>query len=100
MYLGGRILSLPLYAAGVPKLRTFSWNLATPGLVLVGLPVIVRLEARVGREWLMFLMTQVNLRVRTMEIGYAGARSALVEAARFVGRHRDDTWCATDARSG
>jgi uncharacterized MAPEG superfamily protein len=36
MYLGGRILFLPLYAAGVPWIRTFSWNAATLGLVLVG----------------------------------------------------------------
>ncbi len=28
LYLSGRILFLPLYAAGVPWLRTFSWNLA------------------------------------------------------------------------
>ncbi|MBL8770035.1 MAG: MAPEG family protein [Phenylobacterium sp.] len=35
LYLGGRILFLPLYAAGTPWLRTFSWNLATLGLVLV-----------------------------------------------------------------
>src|SRR5688572_1891598 len=27
-YLGGRVLFLPLYAAGVPWLRTFSWNIA------------------------------------------------------------------------
>lgn len=36
LYLGGRILFLPLYAMGVPWLRTFSWNIATLGLVLVG----------------------------------------------------------------
>ena len=35
LYLGGRILFLPLYAIGVPWLRTFSWNAATLGLVLV-----------------------------------------------------------------
>ncbi len=34
-YVGGRILFLPLYAAGIPWLRTFSWNAATAGLVLV-----------------------------------------------------------------
>lgn len=34
LYLGGRILFLPLYAAGTPWLRTFSWNAATLGLVL------------------------------------------------------------------
>jgi len=35
VYLAGRTLFLPLYAWGVPWLRTFSWNLATLGLVLV-----------------------------------------------------------------
>lgn len=35
IYLGGRIAFLPLYAAGTPWLRTFSWNLATAGLVMV-----------------------------------------------------------------
>ncbi|MBI1238175.1 MAG: hypothetical protein GC199_02410 [Alphaproteobacteria bacterium] len=35
LYLGGRILFIPLYAAGVPWLRSFSWNAATLGLVLV-----------------------------------------------------------------
>ncbi len=41
LYLAGRLLFLPLYAAGVPWLRTFSWNLATLGLVLVGAQVVV-----------------------------------------------------------
>lgn len=35
LYLGGRILFLPLYAMGTPWLRTFSWNLATAGLAMV-----------------------------------------------------------------
>jgi uncharacterized MAPEG superfamily protein len=35
LYLAGRVLFLPLYAAGTPWLRTFSWNLATLGLALV-----------------------------------------------------------------
>ena len=39
-YLGGRILFLPLYAAGVPWLRTFSWNIATLGLVMVMAAVV------------------------------------------------------------
>jgi len=34
-YLAGRLLFLPLYAAGIPWLRTFSWNAATLGLVMV-----------------------------------------------------------------
>jgi uncharacterized MAPEG superfamily protein len=41
LYLGGRILFLPLYAAGVPWLRTFSWNFASLGLVLVGVQLFV-----------------------------------------------------------
>ena len=44
LYLSGRIVFLPLYAFGVPWLRTFSWNIATLGLVLVGAAGIVRLE--------------------------------------------------------
>jgi uncharacterized MAPEG superfamily protein len=35
LYIGGRTLFLPLYAMGVPWLRTFSWNIATLGLVMV-----------------------------------------------------------------
>lgn len=41
LYLVGRVLFLPLYAAGVPWLRTFSWKLATLGLALVGVQVVV-----------------------------------------------------------
>ena len=41
LYLAGRIVFLPLYAAGLPWLRTFSWNLATLGLVLVGLQAVI-----------------------------------------------------------
>lgn len=40
-YVTGRIAFLPLYAWGVPWLRTFSWNLATLGLVLVMMDVVV-----------------------------------------------------------
>ena len=39
LYLAGRVAYLPLYAAGVPWLRTFAWNLATLGLVLAGASV-------------------------------------------------------------
>jgi uncharacterized MAPEG superfamily protein len=35
LYIGCRAIFLPLYAWGVPWLRTFSWNIATLGLVLV-----------------------------------------------------------------
>jgi uncharacterized MAPEG superfamily protein len=41
LYLVGRVLFLPLYAAGVPWIRTFSWNAATLGLVLVGAELFV-----------------------------------------------------------
>lgn len=41
LYLLGRVLFLPLYAWGVPWLRTFSWNLATLGLVVVGAQVVI-----------------------------------------------------------
>ena len=42
LYLSGRVLFLPLYAIGVPWLRTFSWNIATLGLVMVGLSVALK----------------------------------------------------------
>lgn len=35
IYLAGRLLFLPLYAAGTPWLRTFCWNFATAGLVML-----------------------------------------------------------------
>jgi uncharacterized MAPEG superfamily protein len=41
LYLFGRTLFLPLYAIGVPWLRTISWNIATLGLVLVGAQILV-----------------------------------------------------------
>ena len=41
LYLGGRVLFLPLYAWGVPWLRTISWKVAALGLVLVGVQLIV-----------------------------------------------------------
>lgn len=41
LYLVGRILFLPLYALGIPWLRTFSWSAATLGLVLVGAQIPV-----------------------------------------------------------
>ena len=40
LYVAGRVAFLPLYAVGVPWLRTFSWNIATLGLVLVGAEAI------------------------------------------------------------
>jgi uncharacterized MAPEG superfamily protein len=35
MYFVGRLIYLPLYAAGVPKLRSFTWLFATTGLLLM-----------------------------------------------------------------
>ncbi len=42
LYIGGRILFLPLYAAGLPWVRTFSWNLATLGLAMVIVAIVWR----------------------------------------------------------
>jgi uncharacterized MAPEG superfamily protein len=41
IYIAGRMLFLPLYAMGVPWLRTLSWNAATLGLVLVMAQIVV-----------------------------------------------------------
>ena len=41
IYLAGRTIYLPLYAAGIPWLRTFSWNVATAGLAMTGLELIL-----------------------------------------------------------
>lgn len=40
MYIAGRGAYLPLYALGIPWLRTLSWNFATLGLVLVMVPIV------------------------------------------------------------
>jgi uncharacterized MAPEG superfamily protein len=40
VYLAGRIVFLPLYAVGVPWLRTFSWNIATAGLAMVLVAIV------------------------------------------------------------
>lgn len=42
LYLGGRLLFLPLYASGTPWLRTLSWNVATAGLVMVMAAIVMR----------------------------------------------------------
>lgn len=42
IYLAGRVVFLPLYAAGTPWLRTFSWNAATLGLVMVMVAIVWR----------------------------------------------------------
>lgn len=41
LYIGGRIVFLPLYAWGVPWLRTFAWNIATLGLALVMAQIVL-----------------------------------------------------------
>lgn len=35
LYFGGRLLYVPLYAAGIPVIRTIVWTLASVGLVLI-----------------------------------------------------------------
>ncbi|MBU1176493.1 MAG: MAPEG family protein [Alphaproteobacteria bacterium] len=40
LYVGMRVLYLPLYLAGVRWLRTFSWNLATTGLALMIIGIV------------------------------------------------------------
>jgi len=40
IYLGGRVVFLPLYAIGIRWLRTFSWNIASAGLVMVMAAVV------------------------------------------------------------
>jgi len=35
LYLAGRIVYLPLYAAGIPFVRSLAWNVATAGIVLL-----------------------------------------------------------------
>ncbi|WP_294391328.1 MAPEG family protein [uncultured Sphingomonas sp.] len=35
LYFWGRLIYLPLYAAGIPKVRTFVWMVATLGLLFV-----------------------------------------------------------------
>jgi uncharacterized MAPEG superfamily protein len=42
IYLGGRIVYLPLYALGLPWLRTFSWNAATAGLAMIMAAIILQ----------------------------------------------------------
>lgn len=41
VYLGFRTIYLPLYIAGIPWLRTFAWNIATLGLALIMLGVVL-----------------------------------------------------------
>jgi len=41
LYIGGRVIFLPLYAWGVPWLRTFSWNIATLGLAMAMAQIVL-----------------------------------------------------------
>ena len=41
LYLAGRIVYLPLYASGIPWVRSAAWCVATFGLVLVGVAALV-----------------------------------------------------------
>lgn len=41
IYLAARIVYLPLYAMGVPWLRSLAWDIATLGIVLVGLQTVL-----------------------------------------------------------
>ncbi|TCK29095.1 putative MAPEG superfamily protein [Ancylobacter aquaticus] len=40
LYLGARIVYLPLYALGVPRLRSLAWTVSLAGIVLVLLAVL------------------------------------------------------------
>lgn len=35
LYLGGRLLFVPLYVAGIPLVRSMVWNVATMGILLI-----------------------------------------------------------------
>ena len=41
LWLGARVVYLPLYAAGVPVVRTIVWAVSTAGLVMVIWPLLV-----------------------------------------------------------
>ena len=41
IWLGARVVYLPLYAAGVPVIRTIVWNIGMIGLVMVIWPLLV-----------------------------------------------------------
>jgi uncharacterized MAPEG superfamily protein len=40
LWLGGRIAYLPLYALGIPYLRSLAWGVATAGIVMVLWPAL------------------------------------------------------------
>ena len=41
LFVGGRALYLPAYASGIPWVRTIFWQVATIGLVVIGVAVAV-----------------------------------------------------------
>ncbi len=41
LYVASRIVYLPLYAMGVPWLRSLAWDIATLGIVLIGLQTVL-----------------------------------------------------------
>ena len=42
LYLWGRVAYVPLYAAGVPIVRSLAWNVATVGIVLLAIALLLR----------------------------------------------------------
>jgi len=40
LYLAGRVVYLPLYAAGVPFVRSLAWNVATIGILLLSFALL------------------------------------------------------------
>ena len=42
LYLWGRVAYAPLYAAGVPLVRSLAWNVATVGIVLFAIALLLR----------------------------------------------------------
>jgi uncharacterized MAPEG superfamily protein len=40
LYLTGRVLYLPLYAFGVPLIRSLAWNVAAAGILLLGFALL------------------------------------------------------------
>ena len=42
LYLWGRVAYVPLYTAGVPLVRSLAWNVATVGIVLLAIALLLR----------------------------------------------------------
>ena len=42
LYLWGGVAYVPLYAAGVPLVRSLAWNVATVGIVLLAIALLLR----------------------------------------------------------